>query len=158
MDRFPQPAIRLHGFLEIGLMEQQSSLILERRLAEALAKARKTDADNGSCSAGPHRTDIEITYAQKGQDARLASTGEQKALLISLILAQTRMLQEERGLQPLLLLDDIASHLDEQRRASLFTTLSAYAAEGGQVFVTGTDAASLTALKADTLLDIGTLP
>ncbi len=157
MDKFPQPAIKLHGFLEMGLRDQQSSLTLERRLADALANARKTDAENGSCSAGPHRTDVEITYAQKGQDARLASTGEQKALLISLILAQTKMLQEERGMQPLLLLDDISSHLDEQRRASLFATLSSYAHEGGQVFVTGADPAALSSLKADTLLDISTL-
>lgn len=137
---FPQPALEMHGLMEAGLLQGQSALTLERQMAHALSQARLRDAENGSCSVGPHRTDIAIAYAQKKQDARLASTGEQKALLISLILAQTHMLSDEREIKPILLLDDIASHLDENRRKSLFQTLFEYTENGGQVFVTGTEA------------------
>lgn len=136
---FPQPKIEMHGLMEAGLLSGQSALILEQQMTQALARARHADTENGTCSVGPHRTDIAITYAQKNQDARLASTGEQKALLISLILAQTHMLSDERGIKPILLLDDIASHLDENRRNALLTALFTYTEGGGQVFMTGTD-------------------
>lgn len=144
---FPQPDIELHGFMEAGLTSGTPAVMLERQMAEALNAARKTDAQNGTCSVGPHRTDVHIHYAQKNQDSRLASTGEQKALLISLILAQTNMLSHERGLKPLLLLDDIASHLDDERRKSLFETLLDYANSGGQIWLTGADENALRTLE-----------
>lgn len=135
-ESFPQPDIKLHGFMETGMANDIPSIMLERQMAEGLTRARQTDAENGTSSVGPHRTDIAITYAQKNHDARLASTGEQKALLITLMLAQTHMLYDERGMKPILLLDDIASHLDESRRGVLLDTLRDYADHGGQVFMT----------------------
>lgn len=135
-ESFPQPAIALHGFMETGMESNIPSVALEKQMAEGLMRARQIDADGGTSSVGPHRTDIAIAYAQKNHDARLASTGEQKALLITLMLAQTHMLHDERGMKPILLLDDIASHLDESRRAVLLQTLTDYADHGGQVFIT----------------------
>ncbi len=155
-DGFPQPAIDMHGLMETGLLQGQNALMLERQMTNALEKARYQDANSGHCSVGPHRTDITINYAQKNQDARLASTGEQKALLISLILAQTHMLSDERGIKPILLLDDIASHLDENRRKSLFGALFSYTENGGQVFVTGADQNALKTLENHAfLIEVG---
>lgn len=157
-DGFPQPMLAMHGLMEGGLIQGESALMLERQMVAALAKSRTRDAEAGSCSVGPHRTDIAINYAQKNQDARLASTGEQKALLISLILAQTHMLSDERGIRPILLLDDIASHLDESRRKSLFSTLYTYTETGGQVFITGTDGNALkTSENHAFLVDVGAM-
>lgn len=144
---FPKPVITMNGFMEAGLQDNQPALILEKHMNEALQRARKKDAENGYCSVGPHRTDIVISYAQKDQDARLASTGEQKALLIALIMAQTKMLIDERDIRPILLFDDITSHLDKNRQKALFSALFAYASDGGQVFVTSADKNTLNALN-----------
>ncbi|MGE0179946.1 MAG: DNA replication/repair protein RecF [Sphingomonas sp.] len=109
----------------------------EPELATALAAARRRDAAAGRTLAGPHRSDLIVTHLGKGQPAMLCSTGEQKALLIGLILAHADLVAERTGRRPILLLDEIVAHLDPSRRAALFARLEA---AGGQVWMTGTEA------------------
>jgi DNA replication and repair protein RecF len=89
----------------------------------------------GRTLIGPHRSDLEATFAAKGVPARDCSTGEQKALLISLILANGRALAAEFGAPPILLLDEVAAHLDANRRAALYDEICAL---GAQAWMTGT--------------------
>lgn len=102
----------------------------------ALKIGRSRDAAAGRTLAGPHRMDLAVTHQGKNQPASLSSTGEQKALLIGLILAHAALVAERTGRPPILLLDEIAAHLDPVRRAALFERLSA---GGGQVWMTGTE-------------------
>ena len=106
-------------------------------LAAALSEGRARDMAAGRTLAGPHRTDLEARYAAKDQPAAQCSTGEQKALLISLILANARALQAETGEAPIVLLDEVAAHLDATRRAALYDEICTL---GVQAFMTGTDA------------------
>lgn len=106
--------------------------------ASRLAASRSADAAAGRALIGPHRSDLLVTHAAKGEPAARGSTGEQKALLISLVLAHAELVAARTGTAPLLLLDEVAAHLDARRRAALFERL---AATGGQVWMTGTDAA-----------------
>ncbi len=104
-------------------------------LSAAFAAGRGRDMAAGRTLAGPHRSDLGAVYAAKGVPAAQASTGEQKALLISLILANARALAEDFGAPPILLLDEVAAHLDAGRRAALYDEISAL---GAQAFMTGT--------------------
>jgi len=104
-------------------------------LRAALAENRGRDMAAGRTLIGPHRTDLVATYAAKGVLARDCSTGEQKALLISLILANARALSDEIGAPPILLLDEIAAHLDADRRAALYDEICSL---GAQAWMTGT--------------------
>jgi DNA replication and repair protein RecF len=90
----------------------------------------------GRTLAGPHRADLAATYATKGVPADQCSTGEQKALLISLILANARALAADIGAAPILLLDEVAAHLDQSRRAALYDEICAL---GAQAIMTGTE-------------------
>ena len=103
---------------------------------DALADSRPRDLAAGRTLVGPHRADLIGTYAAKGIDARDCSTGEQKALLVSLILANARALAQEFGAPPLLLLDEVAAHLDVDRRAALYDEIVAL---GAQAWMTGTE-------------------
>ncbi|HEY5711127.1 MAG TPA: DNA replication/repair protein RecF [Allosphingosinicella sp.] len=105
-------------------------------LAAALAASRSRDAAAGRTLVGPHRTDLLVSHAGKGQPAAACSTGEQKALLIGLILGHADLVATQVGRRPILLLDEIAAHLDPLRRAALFERLGA---AGGQVWMTGTE-------------------
>jgi DNA replication and repair protein RecF len=106
-------------------------------LREDLARARMRDAEAGRTTVGPHLTDLAVRHTQKRSDARECSTGEQKALLISIVLADARELAVARGgLCPLLLLDEIAAHLDAVRRKALFDEILEL---GAQAWMTGTD-------------------
>lgn len=107
-------------------------------LALELARGRARDSAAGRTLAGPHRTDLAVTHLEKRQPAGLCSTGEQKALLLSIVLAHADLVAERSGRRPLLLLDEVAAHLDPRRRAALFERLEA---AGGQVWMTGTEAA-----------------
>jgi DNA replication and repair protein RecF len=111
-----------------------------------LAAGRARDAAAGRTLAGPHRADLLVTHEGKGQPASLASTGEQKALLIALILAHADLVAERVGRRPILLLDEIAAHLDPSRRAALFERLGA---AGGQVWMTGTEAGLFAGIGAE---------
>ena len=116
--------------------EPASSAALETALIGLWAGSRALDRAAGRTIFGPHRVDLEVTYAQKGMPAALGSTGEQKALLIGLILAQARLVKLRTAITPFLLLDEIAAHLDPDRRRALFQALDRL---GTQCFLTGTD-------------------
>ncbi|WP_034161587.1 DNA replication/repair protein RecF [Sphingomonas sp. ERG5] len=114
-------------------------------LAVDLARGRARDAAAARALAGPHRTDLAVTHLGKGQAAALCSTGEQKALLLGLILAHADLVAARTGLAPILLLDEVAAHLDPVRRAALFERLTGT----GQVWMTGTEDALFAALGPD---------
>ena len=112
------------------------SLAVEDRLRAEWEASRPRDAAAGATLAGPHRADLGATHAAKGVPAELCSTGEQKALLVSTVLAHAALIAAARGFAPLLLLDEVAAHLDAPRREALFAALAALPA---QAFLTGTD-------------------
>ncbi len=116
-------------------------------LAATLARNRALDAAAGRATAGPHRTDLVVHHAAKGQPAARSSTGEQKALLLGLILAHAGLVAARTGRPPVLLLDEVAAHLDPRRRAALFERLASH----GQVWLTGTEAALFAGLEAQRL-------
>lgn len=115
----------------------------EAALAAALRAGRGRDMAAGRTLTGPHRTDLTALYATKGLPAAQCSTGEQKALLVSLVLANARALRADTGAAPILLLDEVAAHLDADRRAALFDELLAL---GAQAWMTGTDPALFASL------------
>ena len=112
-------------------------------LRDALAAGRARDLAAGRALVGPHRSDLDAVFADKGVAARDCSTGEQKALLISLILANARALIAQTGQPPVLLLDEVAAHLDAARRAALYDEICAL---GAQAWMTGTEAQLFEAL------------
>jgi DNA replication and repair protein RecF len=114
-------------------------------LAAALAEGRRRDIAAGRTLVGPHRADLQARYAAKDTPADQCSTGEQKALLISLILSNARALKQDLGAAPILLLDEVAAHLDATRRAALYDEICAL---GAQAVMTGTDADLFDALGA----------
>ncbi len=105
-------------------------------LLSALSSGRTADRAAGRTLHGPHRTDLHVYHRAKVQAAEKCSTGEQKALLFSIILGQADLVEEQRGSRPILLLDEVAAHLDPARRAGLFSKLNS---SGGQVWLTGTE-------------------
>lgn len=112
-------------------------------LLASLLNGRPRDMMAGRTLSGPHRADLGAVFAAKEIEARLCSTGEQKALLISLILANARALSQYFGAAPIILLDEVAAHLDENRRALLYDEIIAL---GAQAWMTGTDASLFDAL------------
>ena len=112
-------------------------------LATELAHGRSRDAAAGRTLAGPHRTDLAVVHAGKRQPAALSSTGEQKALLLGIVIAHAELVAERTGRPPVLLLDEVAAHLDPVRRAALYDRL----AGRGQVWMTGTEAALFDGLS-----------
>jgi DNA replication and repair protein RecF len=112
------------------------ALAAEDRLRAALAASRSNDAAAGGAAVGPHRSDLAVIHAERNIAAEAASTGEQKALLIAIVLAQARLQQRDRGEAPVLLLDEVTAHLDAVRRAAL---LEVVAGLDGQTWITGTD-------------------
>jgi len=107
----------------------------EAALCNALANGRANDLVAGRTLIGPHRSDLYGVYTAKDVPARDCSTGEQKALLVSLILANARALTKQIGAPPILLLDEVAAHLDADRRAALYSEVCAL---GAQAWMTGT--------------------
>ncbi len=105
--------------------------------ADVLKRGRSADAASGRAAAGPHRSDLGVFHAGKGVAAALSSTGEQKALLIGIVLAHAGLVAARTGQAPLLLFDEVAAHLDTQRRGALFEQLLD---TGAQAWLTGTDA------------------
>jgi DNA replication and repair protein RecF len=114
-----------------------------RDLAAALAAGRRRDMAAGRTLLGPHRADLAAIYAAKAQPAGQCSTGEQKALLLSLILANARALAADLGHAPILLLDEVSAHLDEARRMALYQEICAL---GAQALMTGTEAGLFSGL------------
>jgi len=109
---------------------------VEARLAAALKTARERDAAAGRALTGPHRGDLAVVHVEKDRPAAECSTGEQKALILNLVLAQAARLARAEAPAPILLLDEVAAHLDARRRAALFDEIEAL---GLQAFLTGTD-------------------
>jgi DNA replication and repair protein RecF len=114
-------------------------------LVRELAAGRARDAVAGRTLSGPHRSDLLVTHLGKRQPAERCSTGEQKALLLGLILAHADLVSERAGRRPILLLDEVAAHLDPSRRAALFERLIS---AGGQVWMTGTEPGLFTSMGA----------
>ena len=135
---FPSAEIALDGWMENALMSEPATAV-EDRYREILRAGRPRDAIAGRTLDGPHLTDLQVVYAPKNMPARDASTGEQKALLIGLVLAHAGLVAEMTGITPLLLLDEVVAHLDPRRRAALFDELSKL---GAQVWLTGADPAA----------------
>jgi DNA replication and repair protein RecF len=119
----------------------------EDALRDELRRGRGRDAAAGRTLAGPHRSDLTVTHLDKNMPAELCSTGEQKALLLGLLLAHADLVAAHRGQRPILLLDEVAAHLDPLRRAALFERL---ADAGGQVWMTGTEQAPFAEAPAGT--------
>ena len=141
---FPWADISLDGAIE-QMLRNRPAIDVEDAYADMLARGRERDRAANRTLDGPHRTDLNVAHGPKGQAAKLCSTGEQKALLTGLVLAHAQMLsrRRERG-PPILLLDEIAAHLDDLRRAALFTEILSL---GLQAWMTGTDAHAFSSLR-----------
>lgn len=133
----PFPAARLNaqGGIEAWLADMPA-LAAEEKFRRLLAERRGYDREAGAAAEGPHRSDMAVWHAGKGQAAEQCSTGEQKALLIAITLANARLIRARRQAAPLMLLDEVSAHLDARRREALYDELLAL---GGQVWLTGTD-------------------
>ena len=134
---FPQADIALSGTLE-GAIAKSSATEVEEIYRRRLAEGRAGDRASGRTLEGPHRSDLLVRHRPKDMAAEYCSTGEQKALLVGIVLSHARLAGEISGQVPLVLLDEIAAHLDQRRRAALFSILEDI---GCQAFMTGTEAA-----------------
>ena len=134
---FPTAKIAVHGVPEDWLSDAPA-LACEERLMAALAAARGTDGETGGATVGPHRSDLVVHHAARRMPAHLCSTGEQKALVVGIVMANARLQSRLRGAAPLLLMDEVAAHFDEAHRRALFAEITAL---GVQAWLTGTDAA-----------------
>jgi DNA replication and repair protein RecF len=132
---FPWAEIALEGPIEHWL-DGHSASATEDLYRSDLEGERPRDAAAGRTLAGPHLSDLRVRHGPKEAAAETCSTGEQKALLIGLVLAQARLATQLSGETPIVLLDEIAAHLDETRRTALFDVLDDF---GCQAFLTGTD-------------------
>lgn len=141
---FPRARLGLLGDAEAWL-EDLPAVEVESRLAEDLAASRGRDAEGGA-SRGAHRADLAVVDLASGMPAESCSTGEQKALLLCIVLAHARVLAKERGAAPLLLLDEVAAHLDGRRREALYEELLAL---GAQAWMTGTEDSFFAPLAAE---------
>jgi DNA replication and repair protein RecF len=148
---FPPAELTLEGWIE-RLLPTHSALDVEERYRAVLRENRARDAAAGRTLDGPHVTDLAVVYARKAIAASAASTGEQKALLIGLVLAHARLIDEMAGATPVLLLDEIVAHLDPGRRGALHGELAEL---GAQAWMTGADPAQFAEV-ADraTMLDV----
>jgi DNA replication and repair protein RecF len=134
---FPWAAVALDGEIETAVGASPASE-LEDRYRAVLRDARARDAAAGRTLEGPHLTDLLVTHGPKGIPAASASTGEQKALLVNLVLAHAGLVADMTGIAPILLLDEIAAHLDPARRGALYARLKRL---GTQVWMSGADPA-----------------
>ncbi len=141
---FPAADVAVEGTVEAWL-DSLAPQEATARLRDVLARERRQDARTGGAGTGPHRSDLRVRHIGKGVAAESCSTGEQKALLIALVLAQARLEAAVRGSSPLLLLDEVAAHLDAERRRALFAELDAI---GTQAWLTGTDGEPFAPLGA----------
>ncbi|MER2605065.1 MAG: DNA replication/repair protein RecF [Siculibacillus sp.] len=140
---FPHAELALEGEIEALVAGGGPSAIAEDAYRARLADGRRRDKAAGRTLDGPHRADLAVHHGPKTMPAALSSTGEQKALLLGLVLAHARLVGEVTGRAPLLLLDEVAAHLDPRRRGELFDVVEAL---GSQCWMTGTDAGAFAAL------------
>jgi DNA replication and repair protein RecF len=135
---FPIARIALQGWME-ELLPRHSAVEVEDRYRTLLKENRARDAAAGRTLDGPHLSDLAVMHAAKAMPASNCSTGEQKALMIRLVLAHARLIKDMTGAAPLLLLDEVVAHLDPGRRAALYDALATL---GAQVWMTGADPAA----------------
>ncbi len=140
---FPRAQVAVEGTLEEWL-EEMPALAAEERFRAQLHEGRRRDAEAGGAALGPHRSDFAVRHAGHELPAASCSTGEQKALLIAIVLATARLLALDRGAPPILLLDEVVAHLDETRRNALFDEICALRA---QAWLTGTDRSLFAGLE-----------
>jgi DNA replication and repair protein RecF len=140
---FPAARLSLKGEVET-LLERLPALGAEDEIRARLKDLRGLDGEAGITTLGPHRSDLVVRHAVTGMPAAEGSTGEQKALLISIVLAHARLQAALKERAPLLLLDEVAAHLDPARRAALFAEILRLRA---QAWLTGTDAALFEGLR-----------
>ncbi len=141
---FPRAALGLEGEID-RLVAGLPALDAEDRYRDLLRQGRQRDRAAGRTLVGPQASDLLVRHAAKDIPAEQGSTGEQKALLIGLVLAHARLVRSMSGLPPLVLLDEVAAHLDPRRRAALYAELAEL---GSQVWMTGADPALFTDLPA----------
>ena len=141
---FPAAEIALNGWME-RLLPHHPAVEVEDRYRAVLRDNRARDAAAGRTLDGPHLTDLAVSYAAKNIPAADASTGEQKALLIGLVLAHAGLITEMSGFAPVILLDEVVAHLDPGRRAALYAELEAL---GAQVWMTGADPGAFAEIEA----------
>lgn len=142
---FPFAELALEGEIEALAAETGPAGLVEDRYRAMLGAGRARDRAAGRTVDGPHRADLKVQHGPKAMPAELSSTGEQKALLLGLVLAHARLVGATVGRAPVLLLDEVAAHLDARRRAALFDAVDAL---GGQCWMTGTDREAFTPLGA----------
>jgi DNA replication and repair protein RecF len=142
---FPQARLAIEGEVE-ALLEQMPALAVEDELRRRLAAHRRADGESGVTGFGPHRCDLAVAHVGNGMPAAFCSTGEQKALLLAILLAQARLIAAQCGHAPIMLLDEVAAHLDAARRAALYTEILGLKT---QAWLTGTDAALFAPLRQD---------
>ena len=140
---FPKASLAVKGTVE-ELVRRVPALEVEEMLRYQLHESRPRDSETGGAATGPHKSDLHVIYETKAMPADQCSTGEQKALLIGIVLAHARMIAAERGAAPVLLLDEVAAHLDEPRRDVLYRILLDLKA---QVWMTGTDLSLFSSLS-----------
>lgn len=140
---FPRAVLAIAGTLENAL-DDTPAIDVEARFQDRLHENRPRDGEMGGAGEGPHRSDLVVHHGEKAMPAAQCSTGEQKALLIAIVLANARLEKRRRGGAPLLLLDEVAAHLDEDRRAALYEEIIALRT---QAWLTGTDAALFAPLR-----------
>ena len=140
---FPNADIALEGMLE-NILVEGSAVDLEDNFRTHLVRNRGRDRAAGRTLDGPHRTNFAVRHGPKNMEAALCSTGEQKALLTGLVLAHAKLVGDVSRMAPIILLDEIAAHLDEGRRAALFDLIDTI---GCQAWMTGTDAPMFEALE-----------
>lgn len=134
---FPKAHVDVFGFVEDLLKNVISAIEAENSLKNALANSRNHDAAAGRTSVGTHKSELCVTHVKKNMPAEACSTGEQKALMLSIVLAQARSGAIWHGVVPIILLDEVAGHLDATRRLELFEEICQI---GAQTWMTGTDA------------------
>ena len=140
---FPRADVALTGRIE-EMIGQKAAVEIEEEFRHRLAESRDNDRYAGRTLEGPHRSDLAVRHRPKDMPAELCSTGEQKALLVGIVLSHARLGGEISGSAPILLLDEIAAHLDAGRRAALFSILEEL---NCQAFMTGTEPALFSALR-----------
>ncbi len=133
---FPVARLAVEGEVERQLVAGEAAVDVEDRLAHALAQSRGDDRESGGARHGPHRSDLVVHDVEEDVPAVRLSTGRQKALLVGLVLAESRLGRDRTGRWPLLLLDEVAAHLDRRRRQELAREI---VATGAQAWLTGTE-------------------
>ena len=142
---FPRARLTLQGSIEDMLLSGMAVEDVGACFNQQLKTGRARDSDSGGASIGPHKTDLVVYHVETGHAATQCSTGQQKALLINTILANTRCQMMRRNICPILLLDEVAAHMDHRRRDALFNEVQNI---GGQVWLTGTDREFFNGLKS----------